>query len=837
MAIAATASTGTFGDKSGATNGASVTVAGANIPAGSLVVVWFAVDNNGTSGASSVSAVNDNAGNPNYTQLALINRTAGNVASDGVTVGIYASVVTNALTIGNTINVVFSPNTTAKCVAYQVFTGVTSVTGYGLQSSSGTGTSYTSNNSSANVNSGDLVLAVAGNESATVPAADADVAGGAWLGGTVTTAGSGGDVTKMALRYAYKIPTTTELQAFNGSTGASTDWAAAVVALSAAATGPSAAISPAIFVLTGVALTGAATGSTARTLTNVNYVFTPVALVRSVGGVSASISPVNFALAPTSLTATSVIPDQAASISPAIFNLQPVALSKTVGDSARSLTPANFVLSPVALTQTIGNISRTLTPVSFVLSPVALARSIGNTTSAVSPAIFGLSAVGLVGSGGNTATTITPVAFSLTAIALTGSAAAPPLSGSISPVIFSFTAIRIISGYTPSDWGTVLGDYDFSKTSTITATGGDVSSVSPSSGSFGSIAASGVEQPKTGIRTQNSLNVLDFDGNDKLILDIPDRTMPLTVAVVYCNDNPSKDTTVFGDSIEIYCSGGFYYMLSNSSFINTGVLVTNKWTVLVGVFNGSSSELWIDGIRVWTGSLVSDSIDLNFVSVGNYKSSGYGVDGGMGQITYFDGVVSNPSGLSGALRDKWVPSGVDFASISPVNFSFTPVALTKSVGSTSTTLVPVTYPLVPVALGITLGAVSRSVTPVIFALVPQPLSGFTPVAGTGNIFPAIFTLSPVALTRTIGTVTRSISPAIYIFTGVALTRSVGGISRSITTVQFHFLAVSLNATSGGGKLNVWDGDEWVEKPTKYWTGSVWVAKPMKVWTGSSWELV
>lgn len=37
-----------------------------------------------------------------------------------------------------------------------------------------------------------------------------------------------------------------------------------------------------------------------------------------------------------------------------------------------------------------------------------------------------------------------------------------------------------------------------------------------------------------------------------------------------------------------------------------------------------------------------------------------------------------------------------------------------------------------------------------------------------------------------------------------------------------------------GRLNVWDGNAWVEKPVKVWTGSAWVEKPVKIWNGSSW---
>lgn len=39
-----------------------------------------------------------------------------------------------------------------------------------------------------------------------------------------------------------------------------------------------------------------------------------------------------------------------------------------------------------------------------------------------------------------------------------------------------------------------------------------------------------------------------------------------------------------------------------------------------------------------------------------------------------------------------------------------------------------------------------------------------------------------------------------------------------------------------GKVKVWDGSAWNEKPAKVWSGSAWVAKPVKVWTGAAWVL-
>jgi hypothetical protein len=40
----------------------------------------------------------------------------------------------------------------------------------------------------------------------------------------------------------------------------------------------------------------------------------------------------------------------------------------------------------------------------------------------------------------------------------------------------------------------------------------------------------------------------------------------------------------------------------------------------------------------------------------------------------------------------------------------------------------------------------------------------------------------------------------------------------------------------GGKIKVWGGASWTEKPVKVWDGGAWVEKPLKVWDGGAWVL-
>jgi hypothetical protein len=979
--------------------------AGADVNIGDLVVLYIASDNAAPGGANPIVNVQCPAlvGVPPDNYMTLIssrNQTAGTL-NDGVSIAIYACIANQSVAIGAQIAYVMFTGSSvqAKCIAYQCFTGVSSIDKYGELTGGGSSSIYPGLPPGTTVNANDLMLGLVGNESGIVPGADADTSGGvAWSGNAIATGGSGGDTTKLSMRWVWKIPTTTSVQQFNGNNGATTDYALVQVALSGGLAAPSASISPAIFVDTAVALVAAGSGDANRAITNVNYGFIAVPLIRSVGGITASISPVVFILTPVALTGST---DLRASISPAIFTMVPVPLTKAISDSSRDITPVQFAYSPIALVSSSGVIAATISPVILTFTPIALTKTIGGVSAAVSPVSF----------------------------------------------IFVAVKLNYPRDYNPSEWGTVLGDYDFSKTATIISSAGAVSSVAASSGSYGAITATGTEQPHTGVRTQNSLNVLDFDGNDKLMLDVPDKAMPITVAMVCANDVPANYATYFGDYIEVYAQDGQYQLLATLS-IDTNVAITTAWVVIVAIFNGASSQLWVNGVLIASGNLgAPQTTDLHVFSVGNYKNSGYGFDGGIGQITAFDGVVADPVGLSGGLNSKWFSV---LPGVIPVIFAFRPVVLTSSTGPVLTSISPAAFKVTPVVLSSSVGPVVASISAAIFTFTPVTI---TKAAGviTASISPVIFTFVAVHLTYPhpftpsewgtvlgdydasdiskitlvsgkvsqlapksgslgaaaqsnaamrpvsggfqnglntiiygpdtlliyslpvvqpppvtvavayavnnpnitttifgdypelyvqdvkytmlsaytiptnvpvdtnwhiavcifngtqsefwldgvlrasgdvgsdpvysrltwivlgnyhsggyghngpIGQTTyyqgvvaspaglsaalidkwipkvppqfASISPVVFHVTPVALTKVTGVSVRAISPVLFNFTIVQLSATTGGGKLNVWDGTSWVEKPVRYWTGSAWVEKPMYVWTGSSWEFV
>jgi hypothetical protein len=61
-------------------------------------------------------------------------------------------------------------------------------------------------------------------------------------------------------------------------------------------------------------------------------------------------------------------------------------------------------------------------------------------------------------------------------------------------------------------------------------------------------------------------------------------------------------------------------------------------------------------------------------------------------------------------------------------------------------------------------------------------------------------------------------------------------SANANTQAWEAVTLSIRAEVLGGKIKVWTGSAWEEKPVKVWTGSAWEEKPLKYWDGTAWVL-
>jgi Concanavalin A-like lectin/glucanases superfamily len=241
-------------------------------------------------------------------------------------------------------------------------------------------------------------------------------------------------------------------------------------------------------------------------------------------------------------------------------------------------------------------------------------------------------------------------------------------------------------GFDATAWGTVLGEYDFSDTSKITQSGGLVSSVAVKSGTWPSVVQpSGSAQPVTGTRTQNALNVLDFDGaSDYLYISAQSGAQPLTVVVAAASDNVDAAMhEVTGYQPELYVEGDVWKFKS-STVVASATPEDSGFHILVGIFNGPSSELWIDGVKV-LGPVSAGTLGYVDVYIGCGLSTYW--NGTVGHKIVYSGVVANPAGLSSALMSKWgVVAAFDPGTISNMlgwwDFSNT-ASITHSAGRVS----------------------------------------------------------------------------------------------------------------------------------------------------------
>lgn len=96
--------------------------------------------------------------------------------------------------------------------------------------------------------------------------------------------------------------------------------------------------------------------------------------------------------------------------------------------------------------------------------------------------------------------------------------------------------------------------YDASDVASITESGGLVSQLADKSGNSIHLTASGVQRPTTGTRTQNGLNVLDFNGTlNGLAATFGSRTTNRTIFAVALSDVGTGGSNIVGMSF-----GGLY---------------------------------------------------------------------------------------------------------------------------------------------------------------------------------------------------------------------------------------------------------------------------------------
>ena len=213
-------------------------------------------------------------------------------------------------------------------------------------------------------------------------------------------------------------------------------------------------------------------------------------------------------------------------------------------------------------------------------------------------------------------------------------------------------------GFSPLDLGPVLW-LDASDTSTITESGGVVSQWDDKSGNgYDVTQGTAAAQPSSGTRTLNSLNVIDFGGNDYMQVAFGTTyTQPNTVFLVGQFDTGLSVTMFDGDdatnrNLFSYSSTEPAWRMFAGSSVTGGTADSNAHVFRL-VYNGASSTGHVDAVATISGNPGGASIDG--CTVGSNYAGTFNLDGFIAEVIVVDGTLTagQIADTESYLANKW----------------------------------------------------------------------------------------------------------------------------------------------------------------------------------------
>lgn len=236
-----------------------------------------------------------------------------------------------------------------------------------------------------------------------------------------------------------------------------------------------------------------------------------------------------------------------------------------------------------------------------------------------------------------------------------------------------FAFMKVLSTqelWTPANI-TTLGWWDTSDTGSITESGGSVSQVNEQKGGVPLIQATGSLQPTTGTRTQNGLNVLDFDGTEQLNMSgSGDFAIAQPTNVTFISVHGVDVINNNNDGLWATTSAGNDYVFEsdiNSEFRGKVTILNNANLVLspfpndgpsVYCLRFSRDELdtsaWVDGnVRGSTGSMNNNLGPACQIKIMTNKTTTR-IDGFWSEMVVLnDNTTETRQKLEGYLAHKW----------------------------------------------------------------------------------------------------------------------------------------------------------------------------------------
>lgn len=211
------------------------------------------------------------------------------------------------------------------------------------------------------------------------------------------------------------------------------------------------------------------------------------------------------------------------------------------------------------------------------------------------------------------------------------------------------------SAFSPSDLPGLAAWYDASNAASITSSGGAVSQWNDLSGNGWHLTqGTGSNQPTTGTRTVNGLNTLDFDGGDFLsssasfVLNQPD-----TLFIVATTDFGSANQWITDGLAgrQLLCVHSDYALFAGAGF---AIEVAGSFALHLhsAVFNGASSQRWLDATSKGTGNPGGNNLTAG-ITIGGAGTGG-GFDGAISELVYCSGDQSaSVASMVAYTQAKW----------------------------------------------------------------------------------------------------------------------------------------------------------------------------------------
>lgn len=217
-------------------------------------------------------------------------------------------------------------------------------------------------------------------------------------------------------------------------------------------------------------------------------------------------------------------------------------------------------------------------------------------------------------------------------------------------------------GFVPSDVAGLLAWFQADNAGSITSSGGAVSQWNDLSGGGNHLAqATGANQPTTGTRTINGRNVIDFDGtNDYMAVTMTSDATPYTIIFVGRLDTTASQQNIIDGSgssnrAVLLCSNSAKYGMYGAALRSSTVTPsTTNAEIVIGIFNGSSSVMYVDG-----GASVAsgDPFEGAYVglTVGSRYDGAVNFNGIIGEVLIYNSALSSTdlNSIGDYLATRW----------------------------------------------------------------------------------------------------------------------------------------------------------------------------------------